>query len=356
MEQSAATGRPGASQTQTQTQAHAQVQAQAQAEAPFGGMLAAGLIAGAVAGVIEERMAEAASRQAAPVVPSVPPAKDATSAGDHGLVTGGQIPLDPAHDSGVPSGGATLSPSNDSDRAGTDAASLAIQPNASEAAAELSATPNHIVSTALAVPLAQHASPAPTGHDESSASFDLTGRIAHEITDTVGQIVVKLGQFAGGGSMTALDGFGESLAHEIAGAATRIAADLTGSFSQSLTDTTPLAKVASLPTQVLAEVSSTVDHVTGAIGIPASLLGAEEDHVTPPLLSRVFDYAEPAPAPVADAPDLNHAGDAGDFAVGQFAGDIGAISISFVGQSYADTHGLHDGAFGPAANLLHGFV
>ena len=156
--------------------------------------------------------------------------------------------------------------------------------------------------------------------------------------------------------MTALDGFGESLAHEIAGAATRIATDLTGTFSQSPTDTAPLAKVASLPTQVLAEVSSTVDHVTGAIGIPASLLGAEEDHVTPPLLSRVFDYAEPAPAPVADAPDLNHAGDAGDFAVGQFAGDIGAISISFVGQSYVDTHGLHDGAFGPAANLLHGFV
>ena len=89
MEQSAATGRPGT--LQTQTQAHAQVQAQAQADAPFGGMLAAGLIAGAVAGVIEERMAEAASRQAAPVVPSVPPAKDATSAGDHGLVTGGQV-------------------------------------------------------------------------------------------------------------------------------------------------------------------------------------------------------------------------------------------------------------------------
>ena len=154
-------------------------------------------------------MAEAASRQAAPVVPSVPPAKDATSAGDHGLVTGGQIPLDPAHDSGVPSGGATLSPSNELDRAGTDASSPAIQPNASEAAAELTATPNHVASTAPAVPVAQHASPAPTGHNESSASFDLTGRIAHEITDTVGQIVVRLGQFAESGGMTGLDGFGE---------------------------------------------------------------------------------------------------------------------------------------------------
>jgi hypothetical protein len=219
----------------------------------------------------------------------------------------------------------------------------------------MTATSNHLVSTAPAVPVAEHAMPAPSGHDEGSASFDLTARIAHEITGTVGQIVVKLGQFAGGGGMTGGDQFGESLAHEIAGAATRIATDLTGTFSQSPTDTAPLAKVASLPTQVLAEVSGMVDHLTGAIGIPASLLGAEEDHVTPPLLSRVFDYAEPARTPVP-APDITHAGDAGDVAIGHLAGDIGSISISFAGQSYVDTHGLLDGAFGPATNLLHGFV
>jgi hypothetical protein len=360
MEPSAATGRPGPraaqthAQAQTQTQAQAQVQAQVQADAPFGGMLATGLIAGAVTGVIEERMAEAASRQALPVVSTALPARDATSVGNHGLGTDRPLSHDSDHDSATPSGGAVLSPSNEPDSTGAGAASLAIQPNASAAAAELTATSNHLVSPAPAVPVAEHAVPAPSGHAEGSASFDLTARIAHEITGTVGQIVVKLGQFADGG-VTGGDQFGESLAHEIAGAATRIASDLTGTFSLSPTDTAPLAKVASLPTQVLAEVSGTVDHLIGTIGIPVSLLGAEEDHVTPPLLSRVFDHAEPALTSVP-APDITHAGDAGAVAIGHLAGDIGSISIGFAGQSYVDTHGLHDGAFGPATNLLHGFV
>lgn len=344
-ERTAASSRPAPRAAQTSTPA--------QADPPFSNMLAAGLVAGAVAGVIEERMAEAAPRQAAPIGPAVPPAKDATSAGHPSLTTDGPIALDPDEGREGPSG-AAQSPSNDVDRA--DTASSASQLVAPVTAAEPTAAATHFVSTESVEPIATPATLGLSGHGEGSTSFDLAGRIAHEISGAVGQIAVQLGQFAESGGMLKLDQFGEALAQEIAGAASRIATDLTSVFSETLSGITPLAAVASLPTQMLAEVSGTLDHVIDGVGIPPSLLGAEEDHVTPPLLSRLFDYAEPAQAPVPHAPEPAAAGDGGAFAVSHLAGDIGAISIGFAGQSYVDTHSLQDGAFGPAAHLLHGFV
>lgn len=355
-EPTAATGRPAprAAQAQAQAQAHAQ----AQAGPPFGSMLAIGLVAGAVASVIEERMAEAAPRQAAPIVSPELPAKDATSAGHHGLTTGGPIALDLGQDAGAASDAVLspshLSPSHGSDH--TDTASLANQPVMPMTAADPAASAIQFVSTELVEPIAQPATVGLPGHSEGSTSFDLAGRIAHEITGAVGQIAVQLGQFAESGGMLRLDHFSEALAQEIAGAATRIATDLTSVFNEPLSGMPPLAAVASVPTQMLAEVSSTVDHVIDAVGVPPSLLGAEMDHVTPPLLSRLFDYAEPAQAPVLHAAELTAAGDGGAFAVSHLAGDIGVISIGFAGQSYVDTHSLQDGALGPATHLLHGFI
>lgn len=355
-EPTAAPGRPAPRAAQVQAQA--QAQSQAQADPPFGSMLAIGLVAGAVASVIEERLAEAAPRQAAPIVSPELPAKDATSAGHHSLATGGPIALDPGHDAGTASDAVLspshLSPSHGSDH--TDTASLANHPAMPMTAAEPAAAATRFVSTELVEPIAQPATVGLSGQSEGSTSFDLTGRIAHEMTGAIGQIAVQLGRFAESGGMLRLDHFGEALAQEIAGAATRIATDLTSTFNEPLSGMPPLAAVASVPTHMLAEISSTVDHVIAAVDVPPSLLGAEVDHVTTPLLSRLFDYAEPAQAPVPHAPELTTAGDGGAFAVSHLAGDIGAISIGFAGQSYVDTHSLQDGALGPATHLLHGFI
>lgn len=356
---SASSGRPAP--RSTQGQAHAKVQAQA--EAPLGNLLAAGLIAGAVTGVIEERMAEAASRQTGPGVPTVPPAKDATPDESRDNPTsGGPVPPDHGRAEGTSSDAAALSPSADPDRAGPDAASLKVSLELPTDAADLPALQSHVVSTASILPVAPHAMSDPAADGAGLAPGDLTGRITDEIADTIGRVVVKLGQIAESGGLTGLDpGFGEALIQEIVGAATRIATDLTSTFGLSSTDTTALTEAANLPSQVLAEVTSTVDQAIGAIDIPASLLGAEEDHVTPALLSRVFDYAEPAQPSASHTPDLKQSGDAGDAATSHAAADVaaadvGSVSISFAGQSYVDAQDAHDWAFGPVTNLLHGFV
>lgn len=350
---SAASGRPGP--RTTQGQAHARIQAQA--EAPFGNLLAAGLIAGAVSGVIEDRMAEAASRHTGPGIPTVPPAKDAIPDEGRDPGTGGPVPSDDGRAEGA-SSDAALSPSAGPDRAGPDAAPLKLPSTLPADAAELPALlQGHAVSAASILPAARHATSDPLADGVGAAPDALVGRITDEIVDTIGRVVVKLGEISESGGLTGLDPrFGETLIQEILGAAARIATDLTSTFGLSPTDTAALTKVASLPSQVLADVTGTVDHAIGAIDIPASLLGAEEDHLTPPLLSRVFDHAEPAQPSAPQTPDLKLPGDAGDTAISHPATDVGAVSIIFAGQSYADAHDAHDWAFGPVTNLLHGFV
>lgn len=351
-EQPASGSRPGPRSAQGQAQA----KIQAQAEAPFGNLLAAGLIAGAITGVIEDRMAEAASRQTGPGVPTVPLAKDATSDESRVPAAGGPVPSD--HDRAQEaSSDAAPSPSAAPERAGPDAASLKAPSTLPMDAADLPALQGHVVSAASILPAASHATSDSPIDRAAPASGDLTGRITDEIVDTIGRVVVKLGEISESGGLTGLDArFGDTLIQEIVGAAARIASDLTSTFGLSATDTAALATVASLPSQVLADVVGTVDHAIGAIDIPASLLGAEEDHTTPPLLSRVFDHAEPAQPSAPDTPDLKLPGEAGDAAISHPATDVGAVSIIFAGQSYVDAHDAPDWAFGPVTNLLHGFV
>lgn len=348
-EQAASGGRSGP------RTAHAKVQTQA--EAPFGNLLAAGLIAGAVTGVIEERMAEAASRQTGPGIPTVPPAKDTRPDESRDLTAGGEVPPDHGDAREAPADAGALPPSAGPDRAGPDAASLKLPSTLPTDAADLPALQGHAASAASILPAPHHAASDPPDDSTAPAPGDLSGRIADEIVDTIASVVVKLGQVSESDGLTGLDPrFGEALIQEIVGATARIVSDLTSTFGLSATGTVSLTQVASLPSQLLADVTGTVDHAIGAIDIPASLLGAEEDHATPPLLSRVFDHAEPAQPSAPQTPDLKLPGDAGDTAISHPATDVGAVSIIFAGQSYVDVHDAHDWAFGPVTNLLHGFV